>query len=290
MPVGAIIGAGALTAGGAVVASKSNSKAINKATAAQTQSNTESVALQRDIYGQNKAVLSPFVQRGNAAGEAMNALLGLTGTNDNVQQLPAQQPNALAQYAYGFEGMDGPRGGYRPYETMGGDRPTMPGPISGFGGGTFDMQGNPVTVGTQGQPAPNAAANAFDIFRNSTGYKFRLGQGMDAVNSGYAGRGVLQSGAAIKAINEYGQDFASGEFGNYLGYLGNQQGVGLSGASALAGVGQGYANNITSMNQNNANALGQIAVARANNNNALIQGIGSAVGNTVGVLGGMGKL
>lgn len=284
MPVGAIIGAGALTAGASVYGASKNSKAINKATAAQTQSNNDSVALQRDIYGQNRAVLSPFVQRGNVAGETMNALLGLGG-NDNP---PAQPVNALASYWQG----------YNPDSS--GSRFGMAETADQFGSGMGSF--TPWTAGHEAlsrplqgipSPAPNGAAaagNAFDTFRNSTGYKFRLDEGMNALNSGYAGAGTLQSGAAMKAALKYGQDYASGEFGNYLGYLGNQQGVGMSAASATAGVGQGYANNITSLNQANANALGQSAVARANNMNGMITGIGTAFGNTVGAIGQMNKL
>lgn len=108
------------------------------------------------------------------------------------------------------------------------------------------------------------ASKAFNLFKNSTGYKFRVGEGMDAINSGYAGRGVLQSGAAMKAINQYGQDMASQEFGNYMNYLGNQQGVGLAGASALAGVGQNYVNTVSNNNNNANEAYGNAMMSKTN--------------------------
>lgn len=140
-----------------------------------------------------------------------------------------------------------------------------------------------------GQTPAQAQNNAFDIFRNSTNYQFRLGEGMNALNSGLASSGILQSGAAMREAQRYGQDFASNEFGNYMAYLGNQQGVGLGGASALAGVGQGYANNITSLNMQNASNLGNAAIARANNSNALLGNIAGGIGNIVGS-GIFGKL
>lgn len=308
MPVGAILGGVGLVSSvvGGVVASKNNSKAINKATDAQTQSNAASVALQRDVYNQNKETLSPFVARGNAAGETMNALLGLGGA---MQPINGQQPIAGGQN----QAQRGGPGAANYYGIGDGSvfSATSPAAARDFspqvgsmynGGSPFGqarmnalaMQSLPSNQPTaqqivpqqaqQGQTAQDAANNAFDIFRNSTGYQFRLNEGLDAVNSGYAGAGTLQSGAALKGITEYGQNFASNEFGNYMGMLGNQQGVGLSAAGAQAGVGVQYANNISNLNQQNANALSNAAVAKANNSNALIGGISSGIGNAVGFL------
>jgi hypothetical protein len=131
------------------------------------------------------------------------------------------------------------------------------------------------TTPTVTQPS---AQDAFNTYKNSTGYQFRLNQGMDAINSGYAGRGVLQSGAAMQAINDYGQNMASAEFSNYLGQLGNQQALGLSGASALAGVGQNYANSLGNIYQNQGANQANAALAAG-------QG-GMQFGNALAGLGG----
>lgn len=77
----AILGSAIIGAGGTALAAKSNSGAINKATDAQTANNAEQMALQREIYGENKAALSPFMARGNMAGDVMNNALGLSGGN-----------------------------------------------------------------------------------------------------------------------------------------------------------------------------------------------------------------
>ncbi len=272
MPLAAVAAA-AVTAGGSILSSSKNSKAIKKSSKAQQAATDANIALQKDIYGQNKSALSPFMERGNAAGNAINALLGLGG------QAPAQpQPSALS--AFGgtgqiYEGMDGAQG--QPY-----------GALAGFNPGWMQQQGPEVAAP---QPATaqispqQAATDAYNIFKQSTGYVDRLNEGYRATNAGYAGRGLVQSGAAQKALLKYGQQQASNEFGNYLGYLGNQQGVGLSGASALAGVGQNYANNVGSINQNQAQFAGQAAVARANNSNSLITGIGGALGGALGAFG-----
>jgi len=114
---------------------------------------------------------------------------------------------------------------------------------------------------------PQQASNdAFDIFKNSTGYQFRVNEGNRALNSGWAGAGTLQSGAAMRAAQDFGQNIASQEFGNYMGYLGNQQGVGLGAGSALAGVGQNYVNTISQNNNNAGSAAANAALIRGQNN------------------------
>lgn len=237
--------------------------------------------MQRDIYGQNKATLSPFVNRGNVAGDTFNALLGLGG---------GQQPSALAQFSgtsYSpAQGAGAPYGIGDNVVRMAPDLAYRSGqnPLGAYANGLAPLQ--TYSTGLPSQPAQSAASNAFDIFRNSTGYQFRVNEGMDALNSGYAGSGLLQSGAALKALDDYRQNMASAEFGNYLGYLGQQQGTGLQAAGAQAGVGLNYANNVTALNQQNANALSNAAVARANNSNALIGSLGSIGSGALGYFGG----
>lgn len=134
------------------------------------------------------------------------------------------------------------------------------------------------------------ANQAFDRYQGSSGYQFRKDEGMNALASNYRARGVSQSGAADKALLKFGQDYGSNEFGRYMGYLGNQQGVGLSAASALAGVGQNYANSVSANNQNAANAVSNAALVNGQNTanaygtafNALGNFAGQALGSSFG--------
>jgi len=79
---GLIAGAGAI--GGAVIGSSAQKKAAKQAsqaqqdsTQAQLQLGRESMALNKDIYNSNYALLSPFVSNGLVASNSLNALLGL---------------------------------------------------------------------------------------------------------------------------------------------------------------------------------------------------------------------
>lgn len=227
----AILGSAVIGAGASAISSGNNRRAINQATAAQTQATNQNNALTRDIYNQNFGILSPYTQRGNAAGETINALLGLSN-------------NA----------------------------------------GTAQITGVPGAMPTDPRQGGNALSpqSGFDTFRNSTGYQFRVNEGMNSLGANWLARGLGKSGAAAKSAMTFGQNIASDEFGNYLGQLANQQGVGLSAGSALAGVGTNYANTISANNNNQASMLGNAAIARANNNNALIGNLANIGGAGLG--------
>jgi hypothetical protein len=87
----------------------------------------------------------------------------------------------------------------------------------------------------------------FSGFEKSPGYQFRLDEGRKMLENSASARGTLYSGAQLKALTRYGQDYASGEFSNWL----NQLGV-------LSGIGQTATNNTAMLgaqsvgNQNNA--------------------------------------
>jgi hypothetical protein len=303
---GLALGAAALGAGASAISSNKASKRAARTSQDTTASNN---ALARDIYGQNRQTLSPFVNRGNVAGNQINALLGLGGSQQMGGPAAMPQPNAMSQF-----------GGYSPTGNVGGSPVNLGGVNWGPSDGRYTMgygdwvnqnmgyadAGMPyglgdgfVSTGTMdggminaanntmgqmptqtGQTATQAQNAAFDNFRNSTGYQFRLGEGLDAVGSTYAGIGGLQSGAAMRGITDYGQNFASNEFGNYINALGNQQAVGAGGASALAGVGQNYAGTV--IGSNNLNAQNQMN-AQLSRQNPLANMLGTVGGGFLGM-------
>lgn len=210
----------------------------------------------------------------------------------------------------------------------------MPEPRLGFtdpprspGFGFTDLprpRSNPRPVGgpaTATTPLPRPAGSSgpgqqpFQAFYDTPLYQFPLQEGLDAVNANYAGRGMLESGAAMKAINDYAAGMAAGGMRDYFQLLGNQQAIGFNAASGQAGVGQNFANSITGANQNYVNSMSNLnstyannagnayanygnaqsqyaqnvgninsnaILAQANNNNAMWGGIGSALGNAAG--------
>lgn len=264
--------AAAATLGGAIISGKSQNKAADKALQAANAGADQAAAVTRENYDKSAQALAPWQQSGLAANNQINALLGLSVPQQQGQMMGGDPYAAYVQGNPDLMAEFGRVGG-----QFGGDM----GAYGQYHYGTYgqnegrQLPGQTVGTGMPQQTTTDAARAAFDQFRNSTGYQFRLGQGMDAVNSGYAGAGTLKSGAALKAINEYGQNFASNEFGNYMGMLGNQQALGANAASAQAGV-----------SQNMGNSLAQIAMNRGDNaaNAALSKTNGLA--NGLSMLGG----
>lgn len=199
---GVIAGAGAI--GAAAISSNAQKKASQQATKAAQTATDQNIALQRDIYGQNKGVLSPYVGVGTQATGALNALLY---GNDNGASMRALEA--------------------------------------------------------------------------SPGYQFRVNQGMNALNTGWAARGLLNSGAAQKAAITFGQNIGSEEYNNRFNQLAQQQGVGLSAGNALAGVGTTFANNVGNQNNALASVIANSALARGQAN-------ANVWGTAAGALGQIG--
>lgn len=269
MALGSALAIGALAVGSQVLGDKAANKAAGKAADTSLAVAEKNNQLARDIYGQNQATLSPFVNRGNVAGDSINALLGLP----SVQQQPQAQQTAQPAV--------------RPLSSFGG--------VDDYYRYILQQQQNPQGTVTTPTPAatpavtPITAKSAFDNYLGSTGYQFRVNEGQNALNSGFAGKGLLDSGASRQASQAFGQNIASDEFGRYLGYLSNQQGVGLSGGSALAGVGQNYVNNVSANNNSAGTAAANAALIKGQNTQNLFGGIAGGLGSLLGSSYGFGR-
>ena len=260
----AIIG-GVVAGVGAVASAKIGSKAAKKASQAQTQAADQSAQVQRDIYAQNSQTLAPFVQQGGPASYAINSFLGLTPTQQ-PQATPTPQPNALSQFGFEggtFDSFGNPAGAFN-ISGLGGFG-------GGFGGGV-----------QQQQPQMVNGRDAFRTFLENSDYGFQFGEGANKINSGYAGAGTLQSGAAMKGLEEFRQNLQSGYRGEFLNALGNQQGVGLSAAGAQAGVGTSFANSLGTINQARADGISNAALLKAQNAGNAINGAASSIAYMLG--------
>lgn len=136
-------------------------------------------------------------------------------------------------------------------------------------------------LGTTDAKAQQEAA--LNTWRGATGYTDQFNQGQKAVTGALGNKGLLDSGAAQKALTNYGQQAANQSFGNYYSMLAGQQGVGLQAASAQAGVGQNYANAVSNNNNISSETTANASLAKAGIlNNFLNQGL-SAYGNYAGM-------
>ena len=92
----------------------------------------------------------------------------------------------------------------------------------------------------------------------SPGYDFQFNEGMRAVNNGLASRGLLDSGAAVKAAERFGQGLAATARGEELNRLQALAGVGQTATSQGVQAGQGVANAQTALTTGLGQTLGGI--------------------------------
>lgn len=117
------------------------------------------------------------------------------------------------------------------------------------------------------------ASGNFDPFRADPGYEFAREQGMRAVDSSGAARGMTLSGAQLKALNRFGTGMADQTYGNWFNRNMNLANLGLNTANSQANTQmtgtQGITNAITGQGQ--AKASGYLAEG----------GIKSGIGNSL---------
>lgn len=137
-----------------------------------------------------------------------------------------------------------------------------------------------------GLNGPDAANNAMAMFHSSPGYQFQLDQGLRAVDSAGASKGLERSGPLLQAEQAFGQGLANQDFGNYLNRLSGYAGQGLqaagnqaqtfvSGATQQAGlVGQGAANTNAGIGQLAGAVVPSLAKYLGNSGSGSVYGTG----------------
>lgn len=153
----------------------------------------------------------------------------------------------------------------------------------------------------------NTPATADQILAQDPGYQFRLQQGQLALERSAAAKGGAASGGALKALTQYGQDYASGEYNNAFQRYNTTQsnlfnrlqtlaGTGLSAAGTGVGAGTATAGqesgNVTqganTQAQNILQALGIQGNAITGAANATASGyVGGTNALTSGITGGV---
>jgi hypothetical protein len=106
--------------------------------------------------------------------------------------------------------------------------------------------------------------------------RLKLDQGLSAVTSQRASRGLVNSGGTLKALSKYATDLAQSTTDNYFDKLQAISALGQNAAGSLAGAGQSYANAVTDINADRARAAGQAAKDQADSLNGLLSaGLGA---------------
>lgn len=108
-------------------------------------------------------------------------------------------------------------------------------------------------------------------FQQDPGYAFRLAEGQKALERSAAARGGLMSGAAGKALVNYGQQAGSQEYTNAFNRYQTERAAQLQPLQSLAGVGQTAANTLGQAAGAYGSNVGNLAMTNAaNQGNALL--------------------
>lgn len=211
------------------------------------------------VYSSNKAA-GAQEDASKAANQTQQGMFNQIQQNESPWTSVGGQANsALAQF-YGLPGMGGTSGG-----NPGG---YAPGP-----GGSIRPQ---ISGGASSAPDYN------QILSNLPGYQFQLGQGQQAVERNLAAQGLLNSGAAGKALTQYGQGMAQNYASQYTAGLQNLSQMGQAGAAGVATAGMNSANQIGANQIYGGNAAASGAAGQANAVNSGLQGLVSAYGQYQG--------
>lgn len=123
-------------------------------------------------------------------------------------------------------------------------------------------------------------------FQADPGYAFRMSEGQKAIEHSAAARGGLDSGATMKALDQYSQGLGSQEYQSAYNRFTNDQSTRFNRLASLAGVGQSavsqsgqadqnYANQVSNNQTGLGNSIAAANIAQANRTSSLIgQGAG----------------
>jgi hypothetical protein len=126
-----------------------------------------------------------------------------------------------------------------------------------------------------GQSRPGTPGGGVDLTQ-LPGYQFQFNQGQKAVQNNLAAAGLSDSGAAGKALTQYGQGFAQ-QYGSQY----------VNGLQSLAGLGQSSVQNTGNIGANTANQIGGNAIYAGNANAAGTVGTANAINSGLQGLTGL---
>lgn len=161
-------------------------------------------------------------------------------------------------------------------------------PASGAGNVGYE-QGTPVNLGGGSTPG-NTQQDAFAAFRNTPGYQFGLDEGNKSVQASAAARGGLNSGATLKALTKFGNDYADQQgYTPYMNRLASLSGMAQTSTNQTGQLGQNTANQIGNNQTNAGQARAGGIYGSANAWSNFGQQAAGALGNFSGQ-GGFGSL
>lgn len=274
---------GALAIGGALI----SANAAGDAASQQQQGNDKAIGETQRQYDTTRGDLAPYRDAGSAALTRLRALLGIGPTQGGAGSVPGiKQPtwdDAAAEQLAWHQAKYG--SGY----TGGSDMTANQAQTQA----RYDRMMADYNAQVAAQPAPDTSTGPTSEFGDSpllrsfttadlnvdpvynSGLQFGLDEGTKAIERRSAAAGGLDSGATLKALTRFGNDYGSTKAADaYSRFTGKQADV-YSKLSGIAGLGSGAtsvgvnagnasASNLASLYTGGANAQGAASIAGGN--------------------------
>lgn len=229
----------AAAAVGTVAAGAMSSSAANSAANAQQDSAQASIAEQQREFNQTQANQAPFLQNGTAANKQLATLLGINSGD--------QYTNAYNDYLNNFR-QTNPNVSlaWTPLESD--VRTYMANNPQKYGDNSTNPQFGSLLKPFSSQDLAN------DPVYNS-GLQFGLNQGTGAINQRALQSGGYDSGATLKALTQYANDYGSTKANDSYNRDNTDQSNVFNRLSGIAGTGQQAVNQVQTAGTNEANQV-----------------------------------
>lgn len=314
--VGAI-GGGLIAASGAKSAANTQAQAATDAAQLNYLGQQNALDFQKQQYANSQYQAAPWLNAGAGGVMTLQRLLGVNQPSDATgvqpQQVLTEAPQSPS-FTWGPGLQDGQQ--TSPLYQSWNRGPGMASALSPQTTTQAADPNNPANLAISGAspdtslPAgylstpPTFTAPTNVTEQNDPGYQFRLSQGQKLLENSAAARGGLLSGGTGKALQQFGQDYASNEYGNVYNRALNQyniarqnQGDIFNRYAALSGIGQTAQQNLGMLGNNAASNIGNTYMMGANAignqlNNAAAARASGYVGSANalgGALGGLGN-
>lgn len=279
------VGAG-IAAAGAI----SSASASKKAAGAQQQAAADATALEKYQYDQTRSDNAGYRARGDAAGNRLSVLMGLT---------PSYGPNGYEENARNFDSAAylaanpdvADAANWDPKNHTAFDHWTDYGQNEGR---TFTPTANALQTAqttqstAQGDPAfgsltrrfSTADLNADPVYQS--GLQFGLNEGEKAINNRASAGGSYLSGATLKALTRFGNDYGTTKAADSYGRFTADQTNQYNRLAGIAGTGQQATNQVSAAGQNYANNASANTTGAGNAQAAGIVGGANAINNGIG--------
>ncbi len=277
----------AAAVGGSVVTGMMGSNAANKASQAQVDTTRQGIAEQSRQYDQTRADNAPFMQTGTAANRRLGQLLGISsGVNENDPRYTAIRDSLTAaedkahQGQYGMSIFDARSGLSAP-----GARSQFDDRIKQQANQQYLQQYGNQDEGTPGYGSLTSKFSAADLEADpvyQSGLKFGLDRGTEGINARATAGGMYDSGATLKALTQFGNDYGSTKANESFNRFNVSNDSIYNKLAGVSGAGQQATGQVNAAGANMANNVSNSLEGAGNARAAGIVGGANAWGGAAG--------